>query len=293
MTILNKRLNLLYASYMKLKALLVFSILVGIFALAYGLTKSYQNSDVEGILGSSSSGQGTTTFFGEGYGYKLVRTNVGTFGAYIYKANLSKVTVKTVAANKDDCKNNCPTKPLAQYVKENNAIAGMNGSYFCPPDYTNCKSKTNSYDFALYNSNQKKWLNKKSLSWFKTAMATFKGRSPKFCMDTTKCGTGGVTAAISNYPALVHDGKIVVDKGDVQPYQRRKGMKGAVATDGTNIYLMLIPNTTITEAAYVARAVGATFALNIDGGGSSALYANGRYMIGPGRSLPNAIVLVK
>jgi exopolysaccharide biosynthesis protein len=246
------------------------------------------NSDV---LGSST--QSTTTYPRDGYSYISVKTNVGTFNAYVYKASLSKVTVKTVAANKSTCKNNCPTKTLKQYVDENKAVAGMNGTYFCPPDYSNCKGKVNSFDFAFYNSNQKVWLNKNALSWNKTAIALFKGKSVKFCMDTTKCSTSGVTAAISNYPALVQEGKIVVEKGDVQPYQRNKGIKGAIGSDGKNIYLVLMPNTTITEAAYVARALGMINALNVDGGGSSAMYVGGFYKIGPGRSLPNAIVLTQ
>ncbi len=49
----------------------------------------------------------------------------------------------------------------------------------------------------------------------------------------------------------------------------------------------------MVDAAYVMKALGAKDALNLDGGGSSALYLNGSYLVGPGRSLPNAIVLVK
>jgi len=39
--------------------------------------------------------------------------------------------------------------------------------------------------------------------------------------------------------------------------------------------------------------LGVKYALNLDGGGSSALYLNGSYIVGPGRSLPNAVILVK
>ena len=34
-------------------------------------------------------------------------------------------------------------------------------------------------------------------------------------------------------------------------------------------------------------------ALNLDGGGTSAMYIGGAYRVGPGRLLPNAIVLTK
>lgn len=248
--------------------------------------------DLETVLGAST-GQAITTTAPDGYSYLKIKTDKGTFYAHVYKANLSKVTVKTVAANKDNCKNNCPTKALKQYATENNALAAMNGAYFCPPDYPSCKGKVNSSDFALYNSNKAVWLNKSAISWNKTAMAIFKGKSVQFCMDTTKCKTSGATAAISNFPALVQDSHIVVEKGDIQPYQRNKGTKGAIGTDGKNIYLMLIQNVTITEEAYVTRALGLTNALNLDGGGSSAMYVNGVYKVGPGRLLPNAIVISK
>jgi len=34
-------------------------------------------------------------------------------------------------------------------------------------------------------------------------------------------------------------------------------------------------------------------ALNLDGGGTSAMYAGGAYKVGPGRLLPNAVLLIK
>jgi len=41
------------------------------------------------------------------------------------------------------------------------------------------------------------------------------------------------------------------------------------------------------------RALGARDALNLDDGGTSAMYHAGSYKVGPGRLLPNAIVLTK
>lgn len=269
---------------------LFFTVVIFIAYFFYNSPATFLSANV---LGSNSGGQSITTTAPDGYSYLKIKTNSGSFWAHVYKANLSKITVKTVAANKETCKNNCPTKALKQYAQENNAVAAMNGSYFCPPDYANCKGKTNSYDFAFYNSNKKTWINKGSLSWNKTAMVLFKGSSVQFCMDTTKCSKSGVTAALSNYPALVQDSRIVVDKGDVQPYQKNKGTKGIIGTDGKYIYLVLVQNVTIYEEANVARALGMTSALNIDGGGSSAMYVNGAYKAGPGRMLPNAIVIVK
>ncbi len=49
----------------------------------------------------------------------------------------------------------------------------------------------------------------------------------------------------------------------------------------------------MTDATYVAQTLGATNALNLDGGGSSALSIDGGYRVGPGRLLPNAVVLTR
>ncbi len=280
-------------NYIMQRLLIIFLLVLTVSTGIYFFVSTKHLINLSNVLGTSSSGQSITTTAPQGYSVQRVKTNYGTFYAYIYKASLNSVTVKTVSGSKETCKANCVTKTLKQYATENNAVAAINGAYFCPPDYPSCKKKINSSDFAFYNSNKKVWLNKNALGWNKTAMALFKGKSAQFCMDTTKCSTSGVTAAISNFPALLQEGRIVVEKGDIQAYQRQKGTKGFIGSDGKNIYLVLVSNVTITEEAYVARALGLTNALNIDGGGSSALYVNGAYKIGPGRLLPNAIVLTK
>jgi exopolysaccharide biosynthesis protein len=47
------------------------------------------------------------------------------------------------------------------------------------------------------------------------------------------------------------------------------------------------------DTAYVLQALGARDALNLDGGGTAAMWIGGGYKVGPGRLLPNAIVLTK
>jgi exopolysaccharide biosynthesis protein len=47
---------------------------------------------------------------------------------------------------------------------------------------------------------------------------------------------------------------------------------------------------TMQQFAYVFKSLGATGALNLDHGGSTALYYGGRYIYGPGRAIPNAII---
>lgn len=229
-----------------------------------------------------------------GYSYMNVQSEKGTFGVSLIKVPFSSVTVKTVSAQDGNCNNNCPTKSLADYAKENNAFAGMNGTYFCPPDYGSCGGKINSFDYALYDSNQGKWDNKDARSWSKTGLITFKGGNPSFYKKSSEFGGGSVTAGISNYPSLVKNGEVVVDSGDLTSYQKDvRGPRGAIGVGGENIYLAIVSGATVPEAAYVMKALGVKHALNLDGGGSSAMYINGGYVVGPGRSLPNVVLLIK
>jgi len=229
-----------------------------------------------------------------GGNYMTVDTERGKFGVYLIKVALGDVKVITASANGDDCKDNCPTKSLAEHVSDNGGFAGMNGAYFCPPDYSSCSGKINSSDYAFYKSSSGKWLNKGALSWGDTGLATFKGSSADFYKKSSDYGGGSVTAGISNYPTLLHDGDVVIDTGKLTSYQKDvKGLRGAIGVGDSNLYLVIISNATVVDAAYAMKALGAKDALNLDGGGSSALYLNGSYIVGPGRSLPNAIVLVK
>jgi len=73
----------------------------------------------------------------------------------------------------------------------------------------------------------------------------------------------------------------------------QRATRGAIGVDGTYIYLAILPSASVTETAYVMQSLGARDALNLDGGGSAALWIAGSFKVGPGRQLPNAIVLTK
>lgn len=228
-----------------------------------------------------------------GYSYVNVSTEKGSHGVYLIKLPLSSVRVKTVAASGSDCSDSCPTKSLEQFVKDNSGFAGINGGYFCPPDYPACSGKVNSFDFAFYHSSGGKWLNKGALSWDKTGLITFSGGSASFYKKSNEYGGGGVDAGVSNYPSLLKNGEVIVKDGELTSFQKVKGTRGAIGFGGENIYLAIITSATVEEAAYAMRSLGAQHALNLDGGGSGAMYIDGRYVVGPGRSLPTAIVLTR
>jgi len=229
-----------------------------------------------------------------GYRFVSVSTSRGTFGTHLIKERLSQVTVKTLTANTTDCLNNCPAKPLDQYASENGAYAGINGTYLCPPDYAQCAGKVNSYDYAVYNSNLHKWINYNALNaqngglfWNGTSTTVFRRTFVYYQQQTS------ITAAITNYPLLVLNGAVIDSTAEQNGSQLLKGTKGAIGVDGTYVYLVIVTNATVMDSAYVMQALGARDALNLDGGGTAALWIGGSYKVGPGRLLPNAIVLTK
>src|SRR5690606_11523478 len=102
-----------------------------------------------------------------------------------------------------------------------------------------------------------------------------------------------VVAAVSNYPALMEGGSVV---GDAEPLlddgQRNiKGTRAGIGTNDSRIFLIVARSATVPDLASIFAAVGARDALNLDGGGSTALLYGGAYKTGPGRLLSNAILL--
>lgn len=227
-----------------------------------------------------------------GYSNISVPTARGTFNVNLIKERLSDVTVRTVTANTADCRDGCPVKPLAQYITENGAYAGMNGTYLCPPDYASCAGKVNSYEYAVYNSLLGRWLNPWALTSV-NALVTFGGRTPNFYRRAESYPRTPVTAGISNYPLLLQGGSVVNSEAEQSVAQKTPGTKGSIGTDGTHIFLALVSNASVTDTAYVLQALGVREAMNLDGGGTAAMYIGGAYRVGPGRQLPNAVLLMR
>ena len=228
---------------------------------------------------------------GAGYSRITVQTEQGNFVTDLIMVDRGAVKVVTITGQDGNCDNNCITKPLAAYVAENSGFAGINGTYFCPPDYGSCAGKVNSFDFPVYNSVHNKWINEDKLFWSGRAMMAFSGSSARFCADSSGCDRGVISAGIVNYPALINNGHIVVNPDSLPDVlKNNRGYRWAIGVSGNWLYLMVVRGATVPHVAYVMKSLGIQNGMNLDGGGSTALYYNG-YKLGPGRSLPNAVVL--
>lgn len=104
---------------------------------------------------------------------------------------------------------------------------------------------------------------------------------------------GSSKAGIINYPGLVSGGNVQIDdnQSGLSDKQKMVGTKVGIGTRGPNNVMVVVAySVNMQQFAHVFKALGATGALNLDTGGSTALYYNSRYVAGPGRSLPNAII---
>ncbi len=232
---------------------------------------------------------------GAGFSSIKVHTEKGDFSASVLSIDLNSARMVTDTANDSDCSDNCPVLPLSDYVSRNGGFAGVNGTYFCPDTYPDCSSKKNSFDFSVYNTRLGKWINQGMLSWGSRAMVYFDGGGAHYLQSANSFG-GGLNAGIVNYPGLLSGGNVQIDdsQSGLSANQKAKGTKvGIGVRNERSVMIVIAYNVNMQEFAYVFKSLGAMGALNLDSGGSTALYYNGRYLAGPGRGLPNAIIFAR
>lgn len=234
-----------------------------------------------------------TSMLGTGYQTGSVQTDVGTFSLSCIGANKNSVRVITDSANENDCANDCPVKPLAEFVTSNGGFAGMNGMYFCPADYPACADKKNSFDTLLFNYRVKRYINSDNNVYSVIPFLVVDGAgNPRFLEKSLEWGRDtSITAGIAGNPLLVRNGQYVAENTSLDDKQRNtKSNRGAFVQEGDNLYLCVVRGATVPDSGKVYQALGVDNAINIDGGGSSALWVNGGYKFGPGRAIPNAII---
>jgi hypothetical protein len=236
---------------------------------------------------------------GSGYSSQTVQTDVGTFLVDLIAGDLSATRVIVDTASDGTCTNNCPALPLGDYVSRNGAYAGVNGSYFCPPEYPSCAGKTNSFDTLLMNKN-KVYFNSDNNKYsvvpaviFGSGFIRFVGQSLEWGRDTS------IDSMIANQPLVLSGGAIVFG-GNSDPKMSSKSTRGFVANKGNIVYIGMIFNASVADMGHVLKTLGMENGLNLDDGGSAALWfggpassGQGGYKVGPGRNLPNAILFVR
>jgi len=228
---------------------------------------------------------------GSGYSRQQVNSDVGTFLVSIIAADLGSTRIIVDTASSGDCGNDCPVLSLAQYVSRNNAYAGVNGTYFCPASYPSCAGKTNSFDLLVMNKD-KTYFNSDNNVYSNNPAVIFGGSYIRFVGQAQQWGRDtGIDSMLSNFPMLVQGGNLAF-AGDSDPKKGSKASRPFIANKGNTAYIGIVSNSTVVEAGHVLKTMGMENALNLDSGGSTALWSGG-YKAGPGRNIPNAILFVR
>lgn len=227
-------------------------------------------------------------------------TERGTFNIDVISLGRDNFTMLTDTAELSDCGDNCAAKSLLAHVDENGGNIGIHGTYFCPPDYSACTNKINTFNPPVYNTATGTMINEGKLRFHSGPLMAvdtngtyyYFHRAPDFGYTVDEFEqTYGVQlqAAIANYPSLVEGGKVIVGTEPLEFSQTLSSTRGGIGYNDDQVFLVIAHSASVTDLAYIMQTLSATYAMNLDGGGSSALYMDG-YKDGPGRTLPNAIV---
>jgi exopolysaccharide biosynthesis protein len=226
-----------------------------------------------------------------GYSRQSVQTDTGVFTVSIVSADMSSTRVIVDTASTSDCGSNCPVFSLGDYVARNGGFAGINGSYFCPKDYASCAGKENTFDLLIMNKD-KYYFNSANNVYSTNPVVGFRSGSVNFVTSGSQWGRDtSLTGVLMNYPLLIFNGTITFG-GDDDPKKGSKGSRSFVANRGNIVYIGVVHSATVAESARVMKAMAMDNALNLDNGGSTALWYGG-YKVGPGRQIPNAIIFTK
>lgn len=113
-------------------------------------------------------------------------------------------------------------------------------------------------------------------------------------------GVQNISAAISCGPTLVKDGKAY---GSTETYAEEgftdthvtvgASLRMAIGVKADGTVVIASASASLSTLSQVMVELGCRTAMNLDGGASTALYANGSWQISPGRNLSNMLVFIK
>ncbi|MBB6735982.1 phosphodiester glycosidase family protein [Cohnella zeiphila] len=184
------------------------------------------------------------------------------------------------------------TEELKNIAARTGATAAMNGTFF--DAYTDA-AKKNPYGYIV-SDGQIAW---RAAGDKRTIFVFDKSNNVEFVDGADfleRFDRGDVEGALQAGPRLLRDGKValnVVAEGFKDPkILTGGGARSAIGvTRDHRLLLATVPGATIPQLAEMMKQAGAVQAMNLDGGASSGLYYNGRYVTKPGRPISNALVI--
>jgi hypothetical protein len=264
------------------------------FNFSFVLTGSTSSLKSGSTICADNAGSQTSAV--QSYAKQFITGNPGEFEVRMETFNLAsgKVRVITDTAYDKDCTASCPVASLKAYADANGAQHGMNGTYFCPTDYSECQSIANSFFWKVIDTKAGVMVNEKSGLGENDPFLTFDSvGQPKYFSKWNDYKNSNFKASAGiNSPSLIENGSISLNLSKLDDKQKTtRSVRGAIAVKGNTLYLVHVYGATVPDSANVLKTLGVDYALLMDGGGSAALLYDNSYKVGPGRNIPNAVLV--
>ncbi len=196
---------------------------------------------------------------------------------------------------------------LRSLVESARGVAGINGAYFIPRDYSGKPDTTNTV----------RVMDRNGFSFSKyypdtgiNAIFGFDAEHIPILIQNSIYGNKELrdnynsgmiltlVSGIANFPILLANGINMVPRYDVLELitekMKQKSTKSFICRTADNdIKMGTIEKISIVDVPPLIRQFGCTDAINLDNGGSLAMYDNSKYVLGPGRNIMDAFVIVK
>ncbi|MEF2967689.1 phosphodiester glycosidase family protein [Paenibacillus sp. M1] len=199
-----------------------------------------------------------------------------------------KIRLSTVLAGNEVGK----VEDLSSMAKRSNALVAINGTFF--DAYTKDSFKA-PYGYIVSGGELKRKASgdKRTIFTYDKNMLASLIPGDDFNKHFEE---GTIEGAIQAGPRLLVDGKVALDVA-AEGFKDPKILTGGGArsalglTRDHKLILLTSGGATIPQLAEIMKQAGAYQAMNLDGGASSGLYYNGKYLTTPGRKISNALVV--
>jgi exopolysaccharide biosynthesis protein len=196
---------------------------------------------------------------------------------------------------------------LRSLIENGRGVAGINGAYFIPRDYTGKADSTNTVRI----------MNHDGLSYSKYYPDT--GINAIFGFDSTNLpvliqnnvygerslrdnyNSGmilSLRSGIANFPILLANSINLIPRYDalgmITDKMKIRSTKSFICrTMNNDVKMGTIEKISMVDVPSLIRQFGCVDAINLDNGGSLAMYASSKYIVGPGRNIMDAFVIVR
>lgn len=213
------------------------------------------------------------------------------------KINVNLVNINLLAENAsmhvELAKNSLgATDTLLNIASSNRAIAAINGNYF--DAYTPGVTSRTIYNGLVMDGHEVKAFDSKFPVFYYTkdgAVGILPGRD-----FLKKYYEGSIQEALQIGPTLMRNGQIWLYPKD-EGFTEEKILTLSAARSAVGVLpnrqvvFLTTRSATISQLAEIMKNLGATDAMNFDGGASSGLYYKGKYITTPGRNIPVTLLV--